>query len=1008
MARLDTYKKDLQINGLDYLAGSSYVTTGINGPVYETAKFSMLDLARFFGSYTNINGYTYDIAQMYEDIQNNITSLAAVSINITALADATQALAQVDIDLQTAFSNGISAAVSEINLTLTSLSNADLALASVVTNLETSFTTQLTEAVATINTELTTLTTADSALATSITELETTFNTDLTAAVAIINTELTTLSTADAALATSITELETTFNTDLTAAVATINTELTTLSTADAALATSITELETSFATDLTDAVATINTELTTLSTADEALATSITTLETTFTTDLATTNAAITQEATTRANAIEAEATARQALETSFTTALGETNAAIVAEASTRSTADLAEATAREALATSIATDIATVTAAVTAETLARTTEDEALATSITTLETNFNTELSTTNAAIVTEATARAEADAAEATARETLAASIATDIAAVTAAVTTEQNARTTADEAIAEDITTLTAAIETETTNREAAIAIVNQAVVDETTARSTADTTLNTAISIKPNVYRQADAPAVTVPIGSVWYDTDDNNKTYILVAGTPNVWTLTDDARIGATVSSLATAQSSLNTLTTNLQSEATKITKLQAQYTFDTNGDVNGLADGTIVSNAVNDAYQNALADANTATAASIQTLSATISKIYKQASAPTGTIPTNSIWYDTDDSDKSYVYDGTNWIYTVDATRATTASVQVVSDAVGDVQGKLVASHAITVDAGGKIAGLKLLSNGTTSEITFTADTFKIFNTSSDIAPFTLDGTSLKLNVPLNGVSGTFSGELVAATGSFTGSLNVNSKFLVNSAGSVQIYGGDLVGNARFEILDDSGNSKYRLYGGGINLNSWTGDNALSGGKIFYGSVAEIYSGNGTTVTTDHALVINVYGGSKKLITRSDNFQMYNSAGGDGVILTVNGSIRATGNITAFYSSDRRLKDNIKPIENALDKVNKIGGYEFDWNENQSDFEGHDIGVVAQEIQDIAPELVTQRPDGYLAVKYEKLVAILIQGMKEQQVQIQELKEKLDGITK
>lgn len=236
-------------------------------------------------------------------------------------------------------------------------------------------------------------------------------------------------------------------------------------------------------------------------------------------------------------------------------------------------------------------------------------------------------------------------------------------------------------------------------------------------------------------------------------------------------------------------------------------------------------------------------------------------------------------------------------------------------------------------------------------------------------------------------------------FKGDVTGATGTFSGALNVNSNFLVSSSGSVQIKGGDTLGNSRFEILDDSGNSKYRLYGGGINLNSWSGDNALSGGKIFYGSVAEIYSGNGTTVTTDHALVINVYGGSKKLITRSDNFQVYNSAGGDGAILTVNGTIRATGDVVSYYSSDQRFKDNITPIENALEKINSISGYEFDWNENQSNYTGHDIGVIAQEIQNIAPELVMERPDGYLGVKYDKIVAILIQGMKEQQTIINDL---------
>ena len=54
-------------------------------------------------------------------------------------------------------------------------------------------------------------------------------------------------------------------------------------------------------------------------------------------------------------------------------------------------------------------------------------------------------------------------------------------------------------------------------------------------------------------------------------------------------------------------------------------------------------------------------------------------------------------------------------------------------------------------------------------------------------------------------------------------------------------------------------------------------------------------------------------------------------------------------------------------------------------------DWNENQDDYKGHDVGVIAQEIQEVLPEIVTERKDGYLAVRYEKLVPLLIEGIKE-----------------
>jgi hypothetical protein len=107
--------------------------------------------------------------------------------------------------------------------------------------------------------------------------------------------------------------------------------------------------------------------------------------------------------------------------------------------------------------------------------------------------------------------------------------------------------------------------------------------------------------------------------------------------------------------------------------------------------------------------------------------------------------------------------------------------------------------------------------------------------------------------------------------------------------------------------------------------------------------------------------------------------------------------------GEVRSTGDVIAYYSSDERLKDNIKPIENALAKIESIGGYEFDWNDNQSTYNGHDIGVIAQEIESIAPELVIDRETGYKAVKYEKLVALLIEGIKELSAKVNELENKL-----
>ena len=109
--------------------------------------------------------------------------------------------------------------------------------------------------------------------------------------------------------------------------------------------------------------------------------------------------------------------------------------------------------------------------------------------------------------------------------------------------------------------------------------------------------------------------------------------------------------------------------------------------------------------------------------------------------------------------------------------------------------------------------------------------------------------------------------------------------------------------------------------------------------------------------------------------------------------------------GLIRATNDVVAYYSSDRKLKENIKNIKNPIEKLKKINGVEFDWipEEGVHENEGHDVGVIAQEIEKIIPEIVQTRDNGYKAVKYEKIVPLLIEAIKEQQKQIDELKSKL-----
>jgi hypothetical protein len=120
--------------------------------------------------------------------------------------------------------------------------------------------------------------------------------------------------------------------------------------------------------------------------------------------------------------------------------------------------------------------------------------------------------------------------------------------------------------------------------------------------------------------------------------------------------------------------------------------------------------------------------------------------------------------------------------------------------------------------------------------------------------------------------------------------------------------------------------------------------------------------------------------------------------------------------GAATFVGDVTA-NTSDRRLKENIENIPDAIDKVKSLNGVTFDWKDNLEEIHYtrqriHDVGVIAQEVQAVLPDAVRPAPfdtdeegnsrsgENYLTVQYEKIVPLLIEAVKEQQNQIEELK--------
>ena len=124
------------------------------------------------------------------------------------------------------------------------------------------------------------------------------------------------------------------------------------------------------------------------------------------------------------------------------------------------------------------------------------------------------------------------------------------------------------------------------------------------------------------------------------------------------------------------------------------------------------------------------------------------------------------------------------------------------------------------------------------------------------------------------------------------------------------------------------------------------------------------------------------------------------------------DNTSLHVHGSSRqivCDGNIVAYNSSDITLKDNIQPITNAVEKVLSISGNTFTWNDKAPkalvEFNGvNDTGVIAQEVEKLElPGTVQTKDDGTLGVRYEKLVPLLIEAIKELKGEIDELKSQI-----
>ena len=113
-----------------------------------------------------------------------------------------------------------------------------------------------------------------------------------------------------------------------------------------------------------------------------------------------------------------------------------------------------------------------------------------------------------------------------------------------------------------------------------------------------------------------------------------------------------------------------------------------------------------------------------------------------------------------------------------------------------------------------------------------------------------------------------------------------------------------------------------------------------------------------------------------------------------------GDGQIY---GDLYVTGDITAFWSSDERLKNDIHPIKDPLEKVLSLSGNTFTWNEKSKYNGTEDVGLIAQEVEAVLPEAVTEKDTGYLGVRYDRVIPLLVEAVKELSGRVNEIEDSI-----
>ena len=276
-----------------------------------------------------------------------------------------------------------------------------------------------------------------------------------------------------------------------------------------------------------------------------------------------------------------------------------------------------------------------------------------------------------------------------------------------------------------------------------------------------------------------------------------------------------------------------------------------------------------------------------------------------------------------------------------------TVNGTTTTVNSTTITVDDKNLELGSVVTPTDITADGGG---------------ITLKGTTDKTFNWVSATNSWTSSEDLNLLTGKVFEINGT---QVLSGSGLGSGILASN----LTSVGTIS--SGTWQSTVIATTYGGTGNSSGYASGGAASASTATVVDDTSTNATYYPMLGQASSGNTAPKVSSTKLTFNP---STGLLTSTD----YNS------------------------SSDERLKTNIKPVENALDKVIALRGVSFNWKEGGAKA----IGLIAQEVEEVIPEIVSQDENGYLGIRYNNLIGVLIEAIKDQQEQIDNLKNKIDKL--